>query len=244
MDYDKIGHESLWAFVRTVEQIITDGIPFGYVVAASDSGQLAVRVTEEIFRLHNVPVPPKLIAPIYRHVDKRRTILFDNTILADQFAKWRGATLGHVLFVDDEIWAGNTLNGLLDLFTVLNCKVKSLTIVAEDGGFKCDANIRGVPTLFMSTKLRIPDIYNAFSYTIPIEFADPIKHALADVSGLNNKQVMCVLLNLPVKDRGDGEPYFSYRLVKKAGQKVPDLALLQKRYESWLKRTIQEYASM
>jgi hypothetical protein len=242
MDYNKIGHESLAAFVRTIQKAITNN-EFEFIVTASDSGQLAAYITENIYWALNKNPPSKFIAPIYRHVNKERTILFDNTVLAAQFAEWQNTALGNILFVDDEIWRAATLNGVLDLLLSLDIKLTSCTIVAEDGGFNCPATMRGIRTTFLPSKQRLVDIYNAFSYTVPYKFQRLIKDALEDEAGLNDKQVMCTLLSLPIKEWNDGNPRFTERLIKKTTTKIPNFNEMQKEYKEWLKEVIQKYLS-
>jgi hypothetical protein len=245
MDLNQIGHDSLRAFVNTVRQVINNG-RFDFILAASDSGQLATYITEEVYRSINNKTPRKLVAPIYRHIDKERTILFDNTILTSQFSKWQDTVLGNTLFVDDEIWRAATLNGMFDLLSSLGIKMRSCTIVAEDGGFHCPHTIHGVHTHFIPTKRRIPDIYNALSYTIPGRYRKPVKEALSSETGLgyfglNDKQVMCTLLGLPIKEWNNGMPQFTERLIQKVEKEVPQFSILQTQYKKWLGQTIQKY---
>lgn len=241
MDYNKIGHESLFAFVRTVQKVVTDRGPFDYIVAASDSGNLATLITEKIYSALKIVRPREFCAPIFRHIDKERTTLFDNTILKNKYDRWGNKDFGDVLFVDDEIWRANALNGMLDLLFSLDVKINSLTIVAEDGGFIWLPTMRGISTTYVATKKRIPGIYNAFSYTIPDKFLQPVKKILEGEPMLNNKQIMCTLLNKPIKERDNGIPYFSERFIQLSTNKIPNFKSIQKEYEEWLRNIISRY---
>lgn len=244
MDYNEIGHQSLAAFVRKVQQVVSDNDSFDYMVAASDSGQLAAYITEEVYLALYKDAPPKFVAPIVRHVDKERTILFDNRILASGFSSWRNKSLEKILFVDDEIWRGKTLKGMLDLLLSLNCKMESWTIVAEEyGDFQCAEIMGDLPATFVPTKQRTPDVYNAFSYTVPLQLQRPIKEVLRDEAGLNDKQVMCTLLGLPIKEWNQGRPRFTVRLIDKAKRDLPAFKEIQEQYREWLAETIQKYLS-
>ncbi len=240
MNLNRIGHESLAAYVRT-NQAVIEGEPFDTLVAASDSGHLAAHITTEVYDALGQKPPQQFIAPIYRHVDKERTVLFDNSILAPDFEQWRNRALGNILLVDDEIWRGATLNGLFDLLHALNATPRSCTIIAEDGGFKCPKDIRGVPTSFHPTKRRVPDIYNAFSYTIPPEFREPTAAALRDEPALNDKQLMCTLLGLPIKEWNNGRPKFTHRLINLAMDSLSSFDVTQKQYKDWLKGVVLAY---
>lgn len=241
MEYDKIGNESLSAFVKTVQKVILENNDFDHIITASDSGNLAVYIVKEIYKILNKKIPEQSIFPIFRHVDKERTIVFDNTIQKNAYLKLENSNFGDTLFVDDEIWHANTLNGMLDLLISLSIKIKSLTIIAEDGGFKHQSSMRGIPTKYIRTKYRVPEIYNAFSYIIPLEFQNPLKEIFKNEPILNQKQIMCTLLNLPVKARVGGVPYFSTHIVDLANANIPKFREIQIEYEKWFKNIIKNY---
>lgn len=241
MNYNQIGHESLAAFVSTTQKVIEEN-QFDYVMAASDSGQLAAHITTEIYDVLDLSPPPTFIAPIFRHVDKERTIPFDNTVQTLNFGEWRGRSFNQALFVDDEIWHGNTLRGILDLVMSLDVHIASLDVIAEDGGFNPTNIPYGIPLTFTPPKPRVAEIYNAFSYTVPEQFFRPVYAALGN-SALNHKQVMCTLLDLPVKSRPDGIPCFSGDLLEVAREGLPDFEDYQMNYRNWLRRTIECYMS-
>lgn len=238
-DLPRIGQDSLKAFVQTVKQLAKSGEPFSAITAAGDSGQLAARITEEVYRQLGKPVPPKLVAPIYRHADEAETVLFDNTIFAPQFEEWKTKPLNNILFVDDEIGSGNAVRGMLDLLLELSSSIQSLTIVAEDGGFNCPPEIHGVKAMFIPTRQRVPNVYNAISYTVPWRFQKPLKEVLANEPDLNDKQIMCTLLNLPTKEFNNGKPEFNNRLVERAS-KLPDFNVLQNEYQEYFTEQIAE----
>jgi len=239
MNYNEIGHESLEAFVQTTQKVI-ETTPFDHLLAASDSGQLATHITTEIYNALEMASPPAFIAPIFRHIDKERTTLFDNTIQAANFSEWRNGEFGSTLFVDDEIWHGNTLRGILGLIMSLNVRIESLDIIAEDGGFSAESIPHDIPISFTPPKPRVEEIYNAFSYTIPDEYYRPAFDALGDAN-LNHKQIMCTLLDLPVKSRPGGMPCFSAHLIDSVHEKLPDFDTYQVSYRGWLRETIEGY---
>lgn len=240
MSLHTIGHESLEAFVKTTQEVVA-AEHFDTMLAASDSGHLASHLTKIVYQALDIAPPPAFIAPIFRHVDAARTIIFNNSVLAADFPQWRSHSFERALFTDDEIWRGNTLHGLLDLIMGLNATIDDLTVIAEDGGFAHGTHIRGIPLRYVSPKQRVTEIYNAFSYAVPDEYYQPVKAALSDESDINHKQVMCTLLGLPVKDRVDGKPCFSPRLLGKMALRVPDFVSYQQSFDSWLHSTVQEY---
>jgi hypothetical protein len=239
MNYNEIGHESLEAFVTTTQKVVED-TQFDHLMAASDSGQLATHITTEIYDALGIVAPPAFIAPIFRHVDKARTIPFDNTIQAPNFSSWRNHVFNKTLFVDDEIWRGNTLCGILDLVMSLNIHIESLEVIAEDGGFNTSSIPYDIPLIFTPPKPRVTEIYNAFSYTVPEQYYKPVFEALGDAS-LNHKQIMCTLLDLPIKSRPNGMPRFSHHLLETARTVLPDLEDYKAGYRGWLRQTIEDY---
>ena len=240
MNMQKIGHESLEAFVQTTQSVIAED-QFDHILAASDSGQLAAHITGTIYDSLDMTPPPSFIAPIFRHVDKERTVIFDNSQQAANFPEWRGRDLKRTLFTDDEIWQGNTLNGMLDLVMALNIQIDDMTIIAEDGGFIHENKIREIPLRYVPPKQRVPEIYNAFSYVIPDEYYQPVREALSDEPVINHKQVMCTLLGLPIKDRLHGMPFFSARLLGKAAAGLSDFVSYQGAFRGWMDQTVQDY---
>lgn len=243
IDFAQIGQDSLKAYVQTIQKLIEQDEQFDVITAAGDSGQLATRITEEIYKALGKSVPPKLVAPIYRHADEAEIILFDNSILAPQFTDWKTKPFKKVLFVDDEIGGGNAVGGMLDLLLEMNPDIQSITIVAEDGGFYCPPEIHGVKAMFIPTRQRIPGVYSAISYTVPWKFQEPPKRVLADEPGLNDRQVMCTLLNLPTKEFRGGKPEFNDRLIERARAKLPDFTALQKEYQEYFTKQIAELTS-
>jgi broad-specificity NMP kinase len=239
IDFAQIGQASLQAFVQTIKKLAESGEPFDVTAAAGDSGQLAARIAEEVFKALGKPVPPKLVAPVYRHADEAETILFDNTILAPQFESWKMKPLSNILFVDDEIGSGNAARGMLDLLLEINPSIQAYTIVAEDGGFDCPPEIQGIKAIFISTRQRVPNTYNAISHTVPWKFQKPLKEVLVDEPDLNDKQIMCTLLNLPTKEFNDGKPEFNDRLIKRAQEALPYFAELQEEYQKHFVATIK-----
>lgn len=239
VDFFQVGQASLGVYVQTIQNLIKQGEQFDVIAAAGDSGQLTARITEEVYKVLGKPVPPKLVAPIYRHADEAETILFDNKILAPQFSSRKDKLLSNVLFVDDEIGGGNAARGILDLLLELNPDIQTFTIVAEDGGFNCPSKIRGVKTRFIPTRSRVPGVYNAISHTVPRKFHEPLKTVLADEPDLNDKQIMCTLLHLPTKEFNNGKPEFNERLITQAQQTLPNFPDLQKEYQEYFIATIK-----
>lgn len=240
VNFSQIGQESLQAYIHTMKNLLVNE-PFDAIVAAGDSGQLAARIAGEVYRILGKTVPSVLVAPIYRHTDEAETILFDNTILSSQFTSWEDKPPTNVLFVDDEIGSGNALRGMIDLLLELSPKVQQLTIIAEDGGFDCPTEIRGVKITFVPTRKRTPHVFNAISYNVPWEFQEPLQKALADEPDLNNKQIMCTLLNLPTKEFHEGYPEFNERLVERAEARLPEFKDMQSRYQEHFQAQIREY---
>jgi hypothetical protein len=240
LNLPQIGQDSFRAFVQTIKKLAENDELFDAIAAAGDSGQLAARITEEVYEALRKSVPPKLVAPIYRHANEAETILFDNTILAPQFEEWKAKSLNHILFIDDEIGSGNTAWGMLDLLRELNPNIKTFTIVAEDGGFNCPSEMHGVKTTFIATRERAPNVYNAISYTVPWEFQEPLKRVLVGEPDLNDKQIMCTLLNLSTKEFNNGKLEFNDRLIERAKEQLPNFVTLQKEYQEYFTDQVEE----
>jgi len=240
IDLSKVGQESLQAYIHTIKNLIENSEPFDAIIAAGDSGQLTARITEEVYKAVGKAASPPLVAPIYRHADEAETILFDNKVLAPQFESWKSKLLNNVLFVDDEIGGGNAVRGAIDFLFDLTPNVQRITIVAEDGGFDCPPEIRGVKATFVPTRKRTPNIFNAISYNVPREFKEPLQKVLADEPDLNDKQIMCTLLSLPTKEFHDGHPEFNERLIERVKARLPEFKGMQQRYGEYFQAQIRE----
>ncbi len=119
--------------------------------------------------------------------------------------------MNNVLIVDDEVEGATPFvvfwrpgERVIDNPTV--------TFIAEDGGF----NATNIPDQwkldFQPSKQREKTVFNAISYILPAEFADPVRDALTGiVPWLNAKHVMLTLLNLPIKVMSDNQPSFTFR---------------------------------
>jgi hypothetical protein len=239
MSYAEIGHESLKWFVRTVEDTINN-IGFDTILAASDSGNLATYITSVIYNSTGREMPPIFVFPVFRHVDKERTILFDNTVSARGYADLTNSDLGDVLFVDDEIWRGATLRGSLDIIGALHASMGTMTVVAEDGGFNPRAveDAYNIKIRYISPRHRVNELYNAFSYIVPDKYVEALKSTLPGGKDINHKQVMCTLLGLPIKEQQDGIPCFSHHLLNEAALKIEDFKALQDGFAEWFNSQI------
>ena len=231
----RIGHESLSAFVKVSAKVIQEN-QFDHIFAASDSGQLAAHILGLVYDELHIDRPPVVALPIFRHVDKERTVEFDNSVSSTQNQNLRSLRMGRCLFIDDEIWRGVTLRGFMDVLDSVGSLPESSTIVAEDGGFECPETMHGVPMRFISIKWRVPTVYNSFSHTIPDRFT----RSLSAVEFANDKQRMCALLGLPVKQWNDGVPAFSYVLLERSIKNVPNFSELQQGYEKWLLAMVKD----
>lgn len=244
MDLGKLGEDSLLQFIKTFKRLlVNDKRRFDLVVGAGDSGQLMVYITRLVYEMLKINMPQTIVAPIYRHADEAETILFDNSQLAADYSDISVSNVQNILFVDDEIGSGNATKGMLDLLIKLikkSGKVLTYTIIAEDGGFDLKSiQIQNVKIEFISPKTRAENVFNAISYIIPAEYEQPIKNALQyEIKDLNSKQVMNILLNLPIKEFNNGKPRFTFQMHEMAKKLISNLPKLQEGYRSHLKTQV------
>lgn len=239
MKLNKIGEESLEKFVKVLcKLLITDKRKFDLITSAGDSGQIMIFITKKVYELLDVPIPPSIIFPIYRYKDYPKKILFDNSsVLNDYSNKNIPSNIKNILYVDDEIDQGNSAWATINLIrTLKRIDNFTYTIIAEDGKFnKRNFDNQNFNIEYISPKKRAYGVYNAISYTIPKEFEDPIQKALTKEKIIwKDKQIMCILLNLPIKELNNGKPEFNFRLFEIVKILIPNFNDLQKNYQKYL----------
>ncbi|MGH7743769.1 MAG: hypothetical protein ACREQ5_02985 [Candidatus Dormibacteria bacterium] len=149
--------------------------------------------------------------------------------------------LHRVVFLDDEIGYGMTARTVLQLVHSADLPLARgvrFIIVAEDGGFPGIRDAALEVTL-RSPRPRVADMYNAIAYNVPRRYAAPVERVLnGEVKHLNKKQVMCILLGLPIKSFEKGVPVYSYTYNKLAMAKVANFQELQNRYQEFLQQKV------
>lgn len=244
MDLGSLGEDSLKQFVQTLYNVlVTDKKRFELIVSAGNSGQIMVHITKIVYAFLKIPFPPHIVFPIYRYKDYPKKILFDNTTLLKDYADVQiPKNLKSVLFVDDEIDVGNAAKATLELICSLRKNTDSFTytIIAEDGGSSLDnVQRKHIKLEYIAPKKKVEGVYNAVSYIIPYEFETPIQTVLKkEVTSWNDKQVMCILLQLPVKTLEQKNPIFSFHLEEIVKQQVPNLKQLQHDFQLYFTKKI------
>lgn len=243
MDLNKIGEESLKKFVKTLcKLLIKDKKKFDLIVSAGDSGQIMIFITKKVYEYLKIPFPTNIIFPIYRYKDYPKKKLFDNFVILNDYLKVKiPNNIKNILFVDDEIDKGNSAIATINLIKALkNINDFVYTIIAENGGFNKDVfKEQNLNIEYISPKKRADKVYNAISYTIPKQFEDPIQKALTKENiSWKDKQIMCILLNLPIKELNNGKPEFNFRLLKITEKLVPGFSGLQISYQKHLSEKI------
>lgn len=239
MELNKIGEESLEKFVKVLCKLLTrDKRKFDLITSAGDSGQIMIFITKKVYELLDITIPPSIIFPIYRYKDYPKKILFDNSSVLNDYSNIGiPNNIKNILFVDDEIDQGNSAWATINLIRALK-KIDNFTytIIAEDGKFnKGNFDNQNFNIEYISPKKRADGVYNAISYTIPKEFEDPIQKALTKEKILwKDKQIMCILLNLPIKELNNGKPEFNFRLFEIIKILVPNFNELQNNYQKYL----------
>jgi hypothetical protein len=241
--YQRQAQISLQSYVQTVHALLTNTIPRpDLLLAAGDSGQAVMYITKLVYQELNLSLPPLLILPVYRQADEARIIPFDNSILANEL---KGANieslLQRIVFLDDEIGNGMVAWAVLQLVHLAKLPLArraEFLIIAEDGGFPGIRDVALKVTL-RSPRLRATDMYNAIAYNVPDRYAAPVESVLNNkIKHLNKKQVMCILLGLPIKDINKGMPTYSHAYNKLVMTNVPGFQKLQNGYQAFLRQKV------
>ncbi len=239
------------SFVKTIHQlVIVEKQHFDLIIGAGNTGLLMATLTEMVYQEMHLPCPPKLLLPILRYRGEEKSEnLFDNSVLypetEEQLSGQAVTTIQKVLFVDDEIFAGNSVKESIKL--VLKFKSKhhissptECTIVAEDQGVADDFTIPNI-----QTKLRLfsegrEETSNVITYYLPGEMRAPIIQFGGDE--VQDHKTANILLGLPIKlkDPHTIIPKFDYSFVQKAKQNVLGYEELHQQAVEYTRSLIQK----
>lgn len=244
MELSRLGEDSLQKFVHSLYKLlITNNRKFDMVVGAGNSGQIMVWITRVVYTFLKLPFPQNIVFPLYRYKDFPKKILFDNSTIVQNYSSIKiSQDVKNILFVDDEIERGNSIEATIKILRVLHKGQENFnfTVIAEDGreGFEFNKNIH---IEYIFSKKKIEGVYGALSYLIPEIYKDPIQKILEKkIKSVNNKKIMCILLQLPIKEPNNGKPQFTFRFQEVVKKEVPKLEELQYGYQEYLKRKIKK----
>lgn len=230
----------LWLklFSQKIKEISTK--KFDLILSGGDSGQLMVELTKKIYNKNKIKFPEKLVLPIYRTNpitnEKIESFSLDSYINKNL----KKDLYKNILFVDDEIYKGNTLGASIEaLFRASKINDDSrITIVAEDQGFNTEGYKRFKNILnFDPYAYELDGLSNVLSYLVYGNLKSKIREQFTE-EVVNSRQLFNILLNLPNKDFKNNKATWSEKLHKSVGEKV-DLPKLQKDFNEYLEKLIQ-----
>src|SRR5689334_15222725 len=109
------------SFVATIYYLIYEkDLKFDLVIGSGNTGILCAKFTELVYKKIEKEVPPILQIPVLRYKGEEKSEnLFDNSVLFPDLEEFLHTNnikkLDKVLFVDDEIYAGNALSAVMQL---------------------------------------------------------------------------------------------------------------------------------
>ncbi len=243
--YEK-GEQNFKRFVLTLHKLfVTDGEKFDCIVAVGNSGSGIIKLAEIILHKLNVKIPRLITLPIYRYklgAEEKSENIYDNSSLLPELEKQiAGSDIKNILFVDDEIYLGLSIEISVDLISkVLNRNVSDfkVTIVAEDHGFNIDRRNLKFQTEFVPFNQHTEEIYNVICYVIPKKIDKPLQTIFPNGS-YKVQERLATLLGQPVKQFKDGKPEYSYEPVEKAEKQLYDFKKLQTEFIKHIEDLIQ-----
>lgn len=232
-------------FVRIVSDLIKDN-KIDHLVVGGNSGISLSEITLMIYDLIGCKVPHILRVPFYRYYPQHRDdekYKFDPQFYKPQISNYVKETGQgtNYLFVDDEIYKGNTALGIKRLLE--EClqennfnRIRKFYIVAEDQGFKIPNEMSEIDFKSIATEI---DGYNNLIFTfIPTEFEQPLIDYFGNDEKLAFRIRANLLLNLPVKDFNNGKPVYSFELLNEAKQNIKYFEIIQEQFRSYMKEEI------
>lgn len=234
-------------FCKLVKEIINNN-EISHIVSGGNSGISLAEITLMIFDCLNIKRPNTLNIPFYRYYPDHRDeeeYKFDYSHYTNQIDQYvlKHKTLGNCLFVDDEIYQGNTALGIYKLLTnsCENHKFRPINkyfIIAEDQGFIIPEPFINI--VFKPFAKEIEGYNNLIFAFIPSEFENPITEYFGHDDKLSFHLRMNLLLNLPVKDFNNGKPVFTDKLLIEGKQNISRFEKLQKDFKRYIKNEIQK----
>lgn len=254
MDIGQKAESNLKGLVKTIYKLIlTENRKFDLIVAPGTTGSFVCKLTEMIYQKLDKPFPKKLLLPIVRYKgEENLENLFDNSeLLPDVIEQLEGENIGdlkEILFVDDELYGGNSLRECLKL--ILKYKKQqnitnetNCTIVAEDQGGSRKYDLPEVTFNFEFYEKGIDEYSNAITYFLPSHLENPITQALGDKIGTH--AVVNVLFDLPIRPKGPNlyDPKYTNEFNKLAKEKIPNLSELRTEAKEYTEKLIDQYLS-
>lgn len=251
-------------FIAVLYYLIAEKkIKFDLILGAGDSGILLTKITELLYSKLNLNPPLALALPIVRfkytyiRYQGQPLELFDNSVLISK-AKEKLKDLKkleNILYVDDEIAYGVTLNEAVKvLLKAINedkfTKDIKLTIVAEDQEFNPKEFFENVLLEMYPFAKRVKGIHGVINYMVPWEIEKQIKNHFSEEEA-GSKVRLNMLLSLPSKEKEIIEdklmpmPEFTDKYNHKARKEIPKFNNLQKKMlnliNKWISEAIEEY---
>ena len=232
---------NLKGFIKTTKKLFIDSdINFDLVIASGDSGQEMAYLLKTILGKIGKDTPPILLLPLYRFTRKGIPfgLRYDNSIFLDE-VKNTPANLKTILFVDDEIGVGITLRTFVELLKKAG-KIDrpKLYVVGEDKGVFEKDKLKDVELFYEPFEKAEKNIMNAISYLVPLETRKIINESFGELS---TKEIMNSLLNLPIKYKEKGKPFWTMGLSDELYSKVSEFNRLHLNFQEYLNGLISEY---
>jgi len=234
-------------FRKHIKDIILNN-EINLIVSGGNSGISLSGITMMIFDYLNIERPASLNIPFYRYYPNHRDdekYKFDYNYYSDQIDQFvlKHKNLGNCLFVDDEIYQGNTALGIYRLLTnsCINHQIKPIEkyfIIAEDQGFIVPKEYSNI--IFKPFAKEIEGYNNLIFAFIPGKFEEPITDYFGHDYKLSFHLRMNLLLDLPVKEWNNGCPRFTDKLLIEARRNIPDFGKLQKEFMMFIEGEIKK----
>lgn len=253
MDLETRSKYNIKILACTLKYLIdTKNTEYDLIISVGNSGLATTELTRLVYKKLNRPFPKTLALPIYRYkLSKVRHSTgqadwFDNSVLLPKVIEIIESisNLKNVLVVDDEIGLGISIQAAIKL---LNQALKesrqdfepAITIIAEDHQFKFSRILSKKNTTLFSFGKHIPWTYHIITYHIPKEMIRAVKNVLT-ARKIGPRQVMNILLGLPIKTKNGTIPTFTFKYNDTAKKQISNFSALQHQYRSIIDSLISD----
>lgn len=224
---------------------------FDLVVGAGNSGSGMVSLVELIYKQLEAPIPPVLRIPTQRYKNPA-TIWSDepsdyydtSALLPDVEAGLKDVDdISEVLYIDDETsTVGLTLKTTLDLILksghVNKNKKFIYTAITEDAQELEWEDMDGVVFESFSWAKTTTDLFSVLFYVLPWELEKQLNQPFTEK--LDVKELVCILLGAPLRDKVTGNPEFSFKTHERVMARAKNFSQLQTQFTHHLEILIEE----
>lgn len=202
----------LWLikYINTLKKIVTNN-NIELIIGSGNSGVFMTEIASLVYSSLNIKLPNIYLFPIYRKIDDFKNLKIDYTNYLNSVAYTTNLNLENILFLDDEICNGNTLESTLGILKSLDISFDKFLIVSDDQGFADNKLLLNKNLVFYpyasGNNSGLGELTNIIAYSTPYFFIETVRKAL-DIE-LEAHKCINLLFNKGIKDLNKNQAFYN-----------------------------------